>query len=210
MSLLQTASDCLFLPDYSAASLKHLAGEEKQSEEISQMAREHMATGSGSFLPVLQRWTCSESLLTQQLRLVVSSRALKDNTDEKVALLSATDHPPTPTHPLSCTQVFLAARREMKFNIASAGLSGIISDSPAWICNEIIVWSRRRGGEQRSNCPLTGKIPNICHVIRCVLTILQWVAQQVRGQQSGHSEWDPCSTQTRVFLESKVKLKEKR
>lgn len=192
MSLLQTASDSLFLPDYSAASLKHLAGEEKQSEEISQMAREHMATGSGSFLPVLQRWTCSESLLTQQLRLVVSSRALKDNTDEKVALLSATDHPPTPTHPLSCTQVFLAARREMKFNIASAGLSGIISDSPAWICNEIIVWSRRRG------------------VIRCVLTILQWVAQQVRGQQSGHSEWDLCSTQTRVFLESKVKLKEKR
>lgn len=149
------------------------------------MAIEHMATGSGSFLPVLQRWMCSESPLTQQLRLVVS-------TDEKVALLSATDHPPTPTHPLSCTQVFLAARREMKFNIASAGLSGIISDSPAWICNEIIVWSRRRG------------------VIRCVLTILQWVAQQVRGQQSGHSKWDPCSTQTRVFLESKVKLKEKR
>ena len=33
------------------------------------------------------------SLLTQQLRLVVSSRALKDNTDEKVALVSATDHP---------------------------------------------------------------------------------------------------------------------
>lgn len=63
-----------------------------------------LPTGSGYVLPVLWRWTFSASVLTQQPELLIFSGALKDNTDEKVALVSATDHPPLPGRPPSRSQ----------------------------------------------------------------------------------------------------------
>lgn len=52
VSMLQTAPDCFFYLIILLHASKHLAGEEKQSQQISQMAREHASTGSGSFLAV--------------------------------------------------------------------------------------------------------------------------------------------------------------
>lgn len=90
VSLLQM----VFWANFSTRSALFCCRQGTGGEKWSEQRYILLSTGSGLVLPVLCRWTSSASLLTQQPELLIFSAALKDNTDEKVALVSATDHPP--------------------------------------------------------------------------------------------------------------------
>lgn len=109
------------------------------------------------------------SPLTQQLRPVVSSRALGDNTDENVALQSAADHPRSPA-----SWYFQQLGEKRSPDLTSPQRAEVRSSQslrPGFPINDCVE-QKKKNGEERSRCPFTEKIPNICHVIRWILTIL--------------------------------------
>lgn len=144
-------------------------------------------------------------LLTQQPELLIFSAALKDNTDEKVAPVSATDHPPPPTRPhvLKQTGIFSSSEGNEGWTSSTVHCGHICPEqdrlwpsntesSPELCQNDCTEQENRLTRMQLSR---EHSQSQSCRYSQSDLMVTHWV----RGQHSPSTV--PSSSPTRVFLD---------